>query len=137
MRQIRGAFVGLVLCAPIVAAATPQPWTFVVSVGGMTVGDPVQANGAWTLPVQADVSGLETFTSKPTALNSALVCSSVVAKIIDKSIYLTIHSDWVGATKGARCPAAQLGIIPSGAYKVFYKGPQDVPVLLRSVNVGF
>lgn len=132
----RGALVGLVLCAPSAGAATPQPWTFVVSVGGITVGDPVQANGAWTLPVQADVSGLETFTSKPTALNSALVCSSVVAKIIDNHIYLTIHSDLAGAIKSARCPAAQLGIIPSGAYKVFYKGPQDAPVLLRSVHVG-
>ena len=136
MRRVRGILVWLVLCAPSVVTATPQSWAFVVSVGGISVGDPVQANGAWTLPVQADVSGLETFTSKPTALNSALVCSSVVAKIIDNSIYLTIHSDLVGAAKAARCPAAQLGIIPTGAYKVFYKGPQDVPVLLRSVHIG-
>jgi hypothetical protein len=61
---------------------------------------------------------------------------SVVAKIIDTSIYLTIHSDVAGVTKSARCPAAALGIIPSGAYKGFYKGPQDAPVLLRLVHVG-
>jgi hypothetical protein len=136
MRQIRGALIGLVLCAPSTVTATPQPWAFVVSVGGITVGDPVEAKGAWILPVQADVSGLETFSSKPTALNSARVCSSVVAKIIDDRIYLTIHSGMAGVTKSARCPAAQLGVIPSGAYKVFYQGPKDAPVLLRSVRVG-
>jgi len=136
MRLIRGALGGFVLCAASAVAATPQPWAFVVSVGGITVGDPAQAKGVWTLPVQADVSGLETFTSKPTVLNSALVCSSVVAKTMDNSIYLTIHTDLADANKSARCPAAALGSIPSGPYRVFYKGPRDAPVLLRSVQVG-
>jgi hypothetical protein len=135
-RRIRRAIVGLVLCAPCALAATPQPWAFVVSVGGIKVGDPVEANGAWTLPVQADVSGLETFTAKPTVLNSARVCARVAAEIVDNSIYLTIHSDLAGVTKSARCPPAQLGAISPGKYKIFYKGPQDAPILLRSVNVG-
>jgi len=105
-------------------------------VGGIIVGDPVRANGVWSLAVQADVSGLETFAYKPAVLNSALVCSSVEAKIIDSSIYLTIYSDLPGGAKSARCPAAALGVVAPGEYSVFYKGPQDAPVLLRSVHVG-
>ena len=50
---------------------------------GIIVGHPVRANAVWSLPIQAGVSGLETFTSKHTVLNSGLVCSSVAAKIID------------------------------------------------------
>jgi hypothetical protein len=137
MRQICGALVMSVLFVSSARAANPQPFMFVVSVGGITVGDPVQTNGVWTMPVQADVSGLESFTSKPTILNSSLVCSSVAAKIIGNSIYLTIRSEIAGANKSARCPAASLGIIPSGSYKVFYQGPHEAPVPLRSVHIGF
>lgn len=136
MRRLHGFLAGLVFGASSAAATTPQSWAFVVSVGGITVGDPVRANGTWSLPVQADVSGLESFASKPTALNSALVCSSVLAKIIDSDIYLTIYSALPDGAKSARCPAAALGVIVPGEYSVFYKGPQDAPVLLRSVHVG-
>jgi hypothetical protein len=136
MNKTHGILIALVLGTPSVAIAVPRSWAFVVSVGGITVGDPLQADGVWTLPVQADVSGSVTFTSKPTTLNSALVCSSVVAKIIDDAIYLTINTDLPGAAKNARCPAARLGVVKSGTYSVLYKGPQDAPVLLRSVHVG-
>jgi hypothetical protein len=132
----RSVLMAWALFVPSVRAATPQPFMFVVSVGGISVGDPVRAKGVWTLPVQADVSGLETFTSKPTILNSALVCSSVAAKITGNSIYLTIRSNLAGANKSARCPPALLGVIPSGSYKVFYQGPQEAPVFLRSIDVG-
>jgi hypothetical protein len=136
MNKARGILIGLVLATPSVAIAVPESWAFVLSVGGITVGEPVQADGVWTLPVQADVSGLAASTSKPTTLNSALVCSSVVAKIIDDAIYLTINTDLPGAAKSARCPAARLGVVKSGTYSILYKGPQDAPVLLRSVHVG-
>jgi hypothetical protein len=136
MKRLLSLFVGLVLVAPTVAAPTSKSWAFVMSVGGIIVGDPVRENGAWSLPIQADVSGLETYTSKPTVLNSGLACTTVAAKIIDSGIYLTIYSDLPGVSKNARCPAAQLGVVTPGEYRVFYKGPQDAPVLLRSIHVG-
>lgn len=136
MSNARGILIALVLGSPSLAFAAPQSWAFVVSVGGITVGDPVRADGVWTLPVQADVSGLMSFTSKPTTLHSALVCSSVVAKIVDGGIYLTINTDLPGTAKNARCPAVRLGVVKSGTYSVLYKGPHDAPVLLRFVHVG-
>jgi hypothetical protein len=136
MRHVRSMFLGLVLGIPSIAAATAQSWSFVVSVGGIVIGDAVKANGSWTLPVRADVSGLESFTSKPTVMNSAMVCSGVVAKIVRSDIYLTIHTDPAGVGKNAQCPAVKLGVLPAGAYTVFYQGPEGAPVRLRSVQVG-
>lgn len=43
MKQIYGFLFGLVFGMSAVAATTPQPWAFVVSVGGIGVGDPVRA----------------------------------------------------------------------------------------------
>jgi hypothetical protein len=138
MRHVSSIFVGLVLVlgVPGIAVATAQSWAFVVSVGGIVIGDAVKANGTWSLPVRADVSGLESFTSKPTVMNSAMVCSGVVAKIVRSDIYLTIHTDLAGVGKRAQCPAAKLGVLPVGAYTVFYQGPEDAPVRLRAVQVG-
>jgi hypothetical protein len=136
MRHVRSIFVGLALGIPSIAAATAQSWAFVVSVGGILIGDAVKINGSWTLPVRADVSGLESFTTKPTVMNSAMVCSGVVAKIIRSDIYLMIHTDLAGVGKSAQCPAAKLGVLPVGAYTVFYQGPEGAPVRLRSVQVG-
>jgi hypothetical protein len=136
MRHVRSIFVGLALGIPSIAAATAQSWAFVISVGGILIGDAVKTNGSWTLPVRADVSGLESFTTKPTVMNSAMVCSGVVVKIIRSDIYLTIHTDLAGVGKPAQCPAAQLGVLPAGAYTVFYQGPEGAPVRLRSVQVG-
>ena len=136
IRHVCSISVGLVLGVPSIAVATAQSWAFVVSVGGILIGDAVKANGSWTLPVRADVSGLESFTSKPTVMNSAMVCSGVVAKIVGSDIYLTIHTDLAGVGKRAQCPAAKLGVLPAGAYTVFYQGPEGAPVQLRSVQVG-
>ena len=136
MRHVSNIFVGLVLGVPSIAVATAQSWAFVVSVGGIVIGDAAKANGSWALPVRADVSGLESFTSKPTVMNSAMVCSGVVAKIVRSDIYLTIHTDLAGVGKSAQCPAAKLGVLPAGTYTVFYQGPEGAPVRLRAVQVG-
>ena len=136
MRGVCRISVGLLLGVPSIAAATAESWAFVVSVGGIVIGDATKANGSWVLPVRADVSGLESFTSKPTVMNSAMVCSSVVAKIVRSNIYLTIHTDLAGVGKRAQCPSAELGVLPAGAYTVFYQGPEGAPVRLRSIQVG-
>jgi hypothetical protein len=121
--------------AASIAAPTPQPWSFVVSVGGMSVDDPVKVDGSWSLPVHADVSGLESFGVKPTALYSGLVCARVAAKIAGRAITLSLYTDVPGAAKDARCPAARLGAVAAGDYRVYYRGPDEPPVFLRSVRV--
>lgn len=138
-RNARPYSAGIFISLALLFACThgsAQSWAFVVSVGGIAVRDPVRADGGWSLPVQADVSGLQTFSSKPTVLNSALVCSRVSAKVIDGGIYLTLYSDLPGNGKNARCPPAEVGVVAPGEYRVYYKGPGETPVLLRTVHVG-
>ena len=137
MRHVFSIFVGLVLGVPSIAAATAESWAFVVSVGGIIIGDAIKANGSWTLPgacrrVRPGIVHLQTHCYE----FGNDVFSSVVAKIVRSNIYLTIHTDLAGVGKRAQCPSAKLGVLPAGAYTVFYQGPGGAPVRLRSIQVG-
>jgi hypothetical protein len=124
------------LFASALADSAPQPWAFVKSVGGIIVEDPVPVGGRWILPVQANVSGLQSFSSKPTTLNSGLSCTSVRARVTGNRINLTIYTEVAESASSGVCPSASLGVLPAGEYKVFYAHPDGVPMHLRDVRVG-
>lgn len=70
----RIAFLLLATSMSMPAFADSESWSFVQSVGGIAVETPTLLTWGWVLPVRADVSGLQAVTTKPTTLNSALVC---------------------------------------------------------------
>ena len=129
----------LIFTAALVASCgkgEPQSWGFVQSVGGVKVEAPLKSEiGGWALPVLADVSGLKTFTTKPTALNSALACDTD-GRVKGKAIFITVFTDRPGSTKTSTCPFVQLGRLEPGTYSVSYWGPDEAPVLIGQVQVG-
>jgi hypothetical protein len=82
----------LLLILPMVAFGGEQPWAFVQSIGGLTLGAPTRIAHGWALPVNVNVSGLEALTRKPTMLNSALICDSTNVAVNGNLIYLTIST---------------------------------------------
>ncbi len=112
-----------------------QPWSFVTSVGGLTVGTPVQSDGGWLLPIQADVSGLKAVTTKPTTLNSALVCEAVKANVKGQDIFLMLKTALVHGDATSACPAAKLGKLPNGSYSVWYGTSRSAGISLGTVRV--
>lgn len=123
----------LVACT---ATSEPRDWSFVQSVGGISVGEPAQSNGVWLLPVEADVSGLREVTTKPTAMNSGIACHSVAATIEGQSIFLVVSTTVAGQGRMAQCPSAALGQLRAGAYSVLYRGPNEAAIYLRQVSIG-
>jgi hypothetical protein len=117
------------------AAAEQQAWSFVQAVGGIEIGTPFKDEKGWTLPVRADVSGLQTITSKPTTLNSGLSCQSVEASIKDHSIYLKILTSLAGRGRSSQCPPTLLGQITAGKYAVFYRGPNEPAVAIGNLTI--
>jgi hypothetical protein len=136
MRRVRRALVAVALGVPCVAGAAAESWEFVVSVGGLIVADPLLVNGEWTLPIQADVSGLKTISATPKALNSALTCRKVAAEVMGRNIYITILTDVANAGAIARCPAASLGAPSPGPYSVYYRSPNGALTPLREIRIG-
>jgi hypothetical protein len=120
---------------PPVAAADPRGWSFVRSVGGLRVGEPVWREGQWRLPVHANVAGIERFTERPTLQDAHLACTAVLVAIERQAIYLTFDTAVVRASARARCPPALLGRPRPGPYTVFYRGPDEAPVRLRTVRI--
>lgn len=118
------------------ACAHSSRWAFIQSVGGMAIGTPKKANGEWSLPVMADVSGLTTVTVKPSTLNSALICEKTVATVEGHNLYLTVFTGTAGSSYTPRCPPAKLGAIPTGNYRVFYRGQNESPIPLGALRIG-
>ena len=117
-------------------SATPLGWSAIQSVGGIAAGDPTSTESGWTLPVFANASGLVQVTTKPTALNSGVVCTRTTAAVQSNSVFLTVQTSLPQEGMSAQCPPAQLGPINPGQYKVYYRGPNEEPHFLREVMVG-
>src|SRR3569623_479004 len=79
------------ICAlPLTVSARAENWAFVHSAGGMSINVPFHSEHGWSLPIRANVSGLESISNRATALNSALICERTDAAVVGSSIYLTI-----------------------------------------------
>ena len=133
------AIVG-VSCSTLTGCVTSKHinWDFVQAVGGIKLGDPQPvANGEWTVPVECDVSGLTAVTTKPTALNSALIVKDVRWKAQQDRILV-----WVVAcvvTDQHKEPhwtrSITLKGVKQGKYAVQYLNPDGSTAEIRSVDL--
>jgi hypothetical protein len=121
---------------PLAVCSEPRDWGFVASVGGIAVGSAYQTEKGWFLPVHANVSGLEAVTSKPTQINSGLICENVAARLSGNVITLTLYSGVARDGYSSSCPPAALGSLPPGNYHVIYQSPGDEPHLIGEVVLG-
>ena len=131
---MRAAVLGLVVALGMTSSpvsAQSRDWFFVQSVGGLAIGEPMKKDGTWYLPIRCNVAGIEAITTKPTALHSALACSTIV-RFEDQAIVLSVST---GVGSSAKCPPAKLGAIAKGRYKVFYSGSSAERIPIGEVNI--
>jgi len=130
----------LILIAPMMSEAslfgTERSWDFIQSVGGVTLGKPDRSGKGWRLPILCDVSGLKSFTVKPTVLNSGLAWADTVAKVSNQELLITIETGLAGAGKSSACGEANLASIPSGRYRVMYRDPDGEKHFIGEIDVG-
>jgi len=75
-------------------------------------------------------------TSKPTTINSNLVCYKVQAEVTDKIINITIFTSLPHNNhKQALCESADLGNLQEGEYEVFYKSPDEKTVTVGNIII--
>lgn len=115
------------------AAAQQQPWSFVQAAGGLRLGKPIPRPAGWALPVDADVSGLRTITTKPTMVNLALVCSETQVTLEGQALYITLVTRSAGPAGESRCPPVFISNSLAGQYTVFYRYGGQTPVRLGDV----
>lgn len=132
---MNAALIKLMCILPLAMCSEPVDWAFVQSVGGISIGEVSITDSHYSLAVNANVSGLEQVTVKPTLVNSALICESTTATIQDKAIYLTINKGVIREGYSTHCPAAKLNHIKAGSYQVFYKSPNGETQLLGEVLI--
>ncbi|MFZ3220854.1 MAG: hypothetical protein WA174_12515 [Rhodoferax sp.] len=126
-------FLVLALLASAAAAQQQQPWSFVQAAGGLRLGKPVPRPTGWMLPVDADVSGLSTITTQPTAVHPALVCRETRATLEGQALYLTLITGTSGTGGTPRCAPVFISNALAGRYTVFYRFAGEPPVRLGEV----
>ena len=131
----------LFLILPLILSCTNctaelQSWSFVQSVGGVSIEEPYEEHDAFYLPIKVDVSGLQEITHKPTMLNSALMCSRTGHAIIGNEVHISIYTSVVNDTAGTNCKRIPLLGIKDGEYSVFYKTEIDGKHLLGNITIG-
>lgn len=114
---------------------TERSWEFMQSVGGIALGKPDRGGEAWRLPLQCDVSGLQSFTVKSTMLNSALVWADTDTRIENQDILITVETGLTGAGKSPICGSANLGNIKPGKYRVMYRDPDGKMHFVGEIKV--
>ena len=119
------------------AARSSRDWQFVQSVGGIALGTPQRDNRRHVLlPIRCDVSGTQTITVSPTAINSTLVCESPIVRVRSSAVFLTIRTSVPSKRfPNARCPDADLGTLTAGEYSVIYRSPDGSQHPLGSIQV--
>lgn len=123
-----------VLLLPLAALARSETWNSIKSTGGIAIGAPFHSTDGWLLGVRAKLSKLAS-PANPAAPDGGLSCVQTAAQVEAGNIYLTIISGEARGPIGAVCPAARLGEIETGSYKVYYRAPNEPPVLLKEIQL--
>jgi hypothetical protein len=113
-----------------------QSWGAMQSVGGLRIDAPVvEADGSTYLPLLCDVSGLQTITVKPTAMNSSQVVRQIVVQRRKEKIQLQVVTGIADNQRMSVVRGVSLGRVPEGEYPLEYLNPDGSTVMLKEIKI--
>jgi hypothetical protein len=113
-----------------------QSWGAMQSVGGLRIDAPVvEADGSTYLPLLCDVSGLQTITVKPTAMNSSQVVRQIVVQRRKEKIQLQVVTGIADNQRASVARGVSLGRVPEGVYQLEYVNPDGSTVMLKEIKI--
>ena len=111
-------------------------WNFIKYVGGIKTEKPIETEDGYYLPVICNVSGWDSITVKPKAVNSALFCLKTKVKIIENKIYLTVITGIpVSGNLSSKSRAVGLGNLKDGNYKIYYQDKENTEHLIGEFSI--
>ena len=128
----------MTLCASCMAIMTShgESWQTIQSRGGLRVDNPIrQSEGSLFLPVICDVSGMQAITVQPKKLDSASVVRRIDVTIETGRIGIQIVTCLTDKRHQSMTKGVDLGIPPSGRYRVEYLNPDGSTVLVKEIEI--
>jgi len=111
-------------------------WNFIQSVGGIKTEKPIETEDGYYLPVICNVSGWDSITVKPKAVNSALFCLKTKVSVNENKINLTVITGIsIFGNNNCKSKAIRLGNLKEGNYKIFYKDKSLVEHLIGEFTI--
>lgn len=111
-------------------------WNFIQSVGGIKTDKPIETEDGYYLPVICNVSGWDSVTVKPKAVNSALFCLKTKVSVDENKVNLTVITGIsIFGNNNCKSKAIRLGNLKEGNYKIFYKDKSLVEHLIGKFTI--
>jgi hypothetical protein len=123
--KIAFVFIILLLTFPFafdMLTVSTLTWSDIQRYGGLKVGQPLDTEKGYFLPIICNVSGNDSITLRPTSLNSSNVCKRTRVTINKNNIFICVKvSGPYFDDETCNCKAIRLGQLNQGHYKVFYE----------------
>jgi hypothetical protein len=116
-------------------AGEQRNWAFVQAVGGMALGAPYRTPAGMMLPVEIDVTGLRSFTTKATIMNSGLALKEIVVRRQGNKILLKVLTTIAGKGSSPSSKDLLLGSLEPGRYSVLFTEPDGATVEVGNITV--
>jgi hypothetical protein len=130
--------IGLASLAALLLAASAvqqRDWAFVRAVGGMALGAPYRTPAGVMLPIDIDVTGLRSITTKPTTMNSALALEEISVRQQGDRILLKLTTAVGGKGSSHSSKDLLLGSLAPGRYVVQFIEPGGAAIEVGTITV--
>jgi len=116
-------------------AGEQRDWAFVQSVGGLAVGAPYRTPAGVMLPVDIDITGLRSITTKPTTMNSGLALKEIVIRPQGNTLLLKVMTTLGGKGSSPSSKDLLVGNLEPGRYAVLFTEPGGATIEVGNITV--
>jgi hypothetical protein len=112
-------------------------WSFIQSVGGMQIGKTIQEKQfAWSMEILCDLSGHQTFTQRPTTVDSGVIIQKTLVESKGNDIFVSLVTSpviWTSNPDKAKCKGVTLDS-NAGFHQIYYRDAAGKTYPLRQVE---
>jgi hypothetical protein len=112
-------------------------WSFIQSVGGLQIGKTLQEKQfAWSMEIFCDLSGHQTFTQRPTTVDSGMIIQKTLVEAKGYDIFISLVTSpviWTSNPDKAKCKGVTIEST-AGFKNVYYRDATGKTYPLRQVE---
>lgn len=112
-------------------------WSFIQSVGGLQIGKTLQEKEfAWNMEMLCDLSGHETFSQRPTVVDSGMIIQKTLVDAKGNDVFISLVTSpviWTSNPDKAKCKSVTIDST-AGFKQIYYRDASGKTYPLKQVE---